>query len=501
MSGSLVIVGLGPGSIDLLTPAATRALAMPRRISSAMDPISIEFRKPFPVSAGTLPTIASRSSARVTRSPWPPQGRKVAVVSGGDPGVFAMAAAVFEAVEGGDLALARTRHSRRARHHRDAGRRGRSRRAARRGFLRGLAVGQSEVMGDHRTAPAGCRRPATSSSHSITPRQKRARISLGRRSTCCEPSNRRRPSVLFVRKAATPETSVVVTTLAEADPALADMRTLVIIGAAATRLDFPRGTAALGLYAARGSGNGAMSELLFQPRRPRPRHLPRHVRAIYAAARSSRPECQACALPRSSGRSPHRPNSWRRSRRSSRPREALFRPVRRTDHARISGGCRAAAQRPPAARSCARYSDAEGCVAKAPSSRRPRLRKTRRGCGPSASAAASALATVSHLSPGSRLPGWAQDGGERNRKPSAGGHGIGRDLIGIGMRRVDDGLDGFLRQPCGQSVDTAEAADPGANRLCPRLRTCARRATASPRSGGRPRADAPVPRLPSYLRE
>jgi precorrin-3B C17-methyltransferase len=42
--------------------------------------------------------------------------------------------------------------------------------------------------------------------------------------------------VLFVRKAATPETRVTVTTLAEADPALADMRTLVIIGAAATRL-------------------------------------------------------------------------------------------------------------------------------------------------------------------------------------------------------------------------------------------------------------------------
>ena len=42
--------------------------------------------------------------------------------------------------------------------------------------------------------------------------------------------------VLFVRKAATPETRVIVTTLAEADPMLADMSTLVIIGAAATRL-------------------------------------------------------------------------------------------------------------------------------------------------------------------------------------------------------------------------------------------------------------------------
>jgi precorrin-3B C17-methyltransferase len=42
--------------------------------------------------------------------------------------------------------------------------------------------------------------------------------------------------VLFVRSAATPETRVVTTVLAEADSALADMRTLVIIGSAATRL-------------------------------------------------------------------------------------------------------------------------------------------------------------------------------------------------------------------------------------------------------------------------
>src|SRR5258708_36424752 len=45
-----------------------------------------------------------------------------------------------------------------------------------------------------------------------------------------------RTIVLFVRSAATPEARVVMTELGEADPALADMRTLVIIGAAATRL-------------------------------------------------------------------------------------------------------------------------------------------------------------------------------------------------------------------------------------------------------------------------
>ena len=68
-------------------------------------------------------------------------------------------------------------------------------------------------------------------------------------------------------------------------------------------------------------------------------------------------------------------------------------------------------------------------------------------------------------------PRRAQDGGERDRKLSTGGDSIGRDLIGVGVRCVDDGLDGFLRKPCGQSVDAAEAANPGTNRLHPRTRS------------------------------
>ena len=49
--------------------------------------------------------------------------------------------------------------------------------------------------------------------------------------------------MLFVRAAATSEARVVVTALREADPALADMRTLVIIGASATRLISRKGHA------------------------------------------------------------------------------------------------------------------------------------------------------------------------------------------------------------------------------------------------------------------
>ena len=52
----------------------------------------------------TPATTASNSIARATRWNWRRQGRKVAVVSGGDPGVFGMAAAVFEAIETGEPA-------------------------------------------------------------------------------------------------------------------------------------------------------------------------------------------------------------------------------------------------------------------------------------------------------------------------------------------------------------------------------------------------------------
>ena len=50
-------------------------------------------------SAPTPATIAPNSIAPASRLQLAAEGRAVAVVSGGDPGVFAMAAAVFEAIE------------------------------------------------------------------------------------------------------------------------------------------------------------------------------------------------------------------------------------------------------------------------------------------------------------------------------------------------------------------------------------------------------------------
>lgn len=102
MTGSVTIVGLGPGDPRLLTVAATEALAQ------AQDLVGyIPYVARVPERAG-LTRHASDNRVEVDRArhalELAASGRRVAVVSGGDPGVFAMAAAVFEALEAGDPA-------------------------------------------------------------------------------------------------------------------------------------------------------------------------------------------------------------------------------------------------------------------------------------------------------------------------------------------------------------------------------------------------------------
>ena len=116
-----------------LTPAATEALAAATDLVGYGPYLD---RAAVPGSAFTRPTTGSNSSARATPSNSLQTGAQVAVVSGGDPGVFAMAAAVFEALEGGDPAWRGLDDPRRAGHHRDACGSGPRGRASRRRFLR-----------------------------------------------------------------------------------------------------------------------------------------------------------------------------------------------------------------------------------------------------------------------------------------------------------------------------------------------------------------------------
>jgi precorrin-3B C17-methyltransferase len=102
VSGQLTIVGLGPGPDRWLTPAAQAAL------NDATDLVGYgPYLDRVPARAGAT-KHASDNRVELSRADHAlalaASGRQVAVVSGGDPGVFAMAAAVFEALEGGDPA-------------------------------------------------------------------------------------------------------------------------------------------------------------------------------------------------------------------------------------------------------------------------------------------------------------------------------------------------------------------------------------------------------------
>ena len=102
MTGLVTIVGLGPGDPRYLTPAAAEALA------SATDLVGYgPYVDRIPERAGQR-RHASDNRVELDRARFAldlaARGAHVAVVSGGDPGVFAMAAAVFEAVDNGEPA-------------------------------------------------------------------------------------------------------------------------------------------------------------------------------------------------------------------------------------------------------------------------------------------------------------------------------------------------------------------------------------------------------------
>ena len=100
MSGWVVIAGLGPGNDALITPEVSDIL------EQATDVIGyIPYVERVAARAG-LTLHPTDNRVEIDRSNHALElasaGRRVVVVSSGDPGVFAMAAAVFEAVEAGE---------------------------------------------------------------------------------------------------------------------------------------------------------------------------------------------------------------------------------------------------------------------------------------------------------------------------------------------------------------------------------------------------------------
>ena len=231
--GSLVVVGLGPGDPRYLTPAARDALAR------ATDIVGYQtYVDRVPALRGDQRRHASDNRVELDRARHALQlaasGADVAVVSGGDPGVFAMAAAVFEAIETGEPDW------------RDLDVR------IEPGITAMLAA--SAAVG----APLGGDFCAISLSDNLKSwetitRRLRAAAEADFVIALYNPASRARPHqiaaafdllrgvkssgtlVVLVRAAGTDDVRSVVTTLADVDPTVVDMRTLVLIGAGATR--------------------------------------------------------------------------------------------------------------------------------------------------------------------------------------------------------------------------------------------------------------------------
>ena len=99
MTGWVRIAGLGPGDDALITPEVSDVLAQATDIVGYIPYVERIADRPG------LTLHASDNRVEIDRSrhalDMASEGRKVVVVSSGDPGVFAMAAAVFETVEAG----------------------------------------------------------------------------------------------------------------------------------------------------------------------------------------------------------------------------------------------------------------------------------------------------------------------------------------------------------------------------------------------------------------
>ncbi|WP_112663403.1 precorrin-3B C(17)-methyltransferase [Microvirga flavescens] len=233
MSGCLTIVGLGPGDTRWLTPAASEALAQ------ATDLVGYG---PYLVRAPERPgqrRHPSDNRVELDRARYALElaadGARVAVVSGGDPGVFAMAAAVFEAVESGDPAW-RSLDIRV-----EPGVTAMFAAAARVGAPLGgdfCAISLSDNLKPWEVVEARLK-AALSADFAIAlynpissarPWQLGAALSLVREVR--DPDT----PVVLARAVGRPDERITVRSLSEVEPSQADMSTLLIIGASTTRL-------------------------------------------------------------------------------------------------------------------------------------------------------------------------------------------------------------------------------------------------------------------------
>ena len=231
ISGWLCIAGLGPGDEHLVTPEVSAALAEATDVVGYIPYVA----RIAPRDGLTLHPSDNRVELERARAAlaMAAAGRKVVVVSSGDPGVFAMAAAVFEALEGepawqaldirvlpGITAMLAA--------------------AAKAGAPLGhdfCAINLSDNLKPAALIEARVRAAAAAdfALAFYNPRSSSRPATFGRILEVlrqeCEPER----LVIFARAVSTPEEAIHTVALRDATPAMADMRTVVIVGNAATR--------------------------------------------------------------------------------------------------------------------------------------------------------------------------------------------------------------------------------------------------------------------------
>ncbi|WP_170443300.1 precorrin-3B C(17)-methyltransferase [Ruegeria arenilitoris] len=239
MSGWVKIAGLGPGNEALVTPEVTAALAEATDVVGYIPYVARVAERPG------LTLHASDNRVEIDRSQhalrMAAEGKRVVVVSSGDPGVFAMAAAVFEALESGpdtwrDIPVE---------------------------VLPGITAMLAAAA--RAGAPLGHDFCAINLSDNLKPWaviEKRLRLAAQADFAMAfyNPRSKSRPEgfvktleilrqeceperlILFARAVCRPDEAIHIATLAEATPDMADMQTVVIVGSSLTRvIDRPIG--------------------------------------------------------------------------------------------------------------------------------------------------------------------------------------------------------------------------------------------------------------------
>jgi precorrin-3B C17-methyltransferase len=233
MSGRLTVVGLGAGDARWLTPEAAAALAAADALYGYAGYLD---RVPPRAGQSRHPSDNREERARAEAAlAAAVAGANVAMVTGGDPGVFAMASAVCEAIEHGPPAW----------------------RALDVAMIPGVTA--MLAVAARAGAPLGHDFCALSLSDNLKPwetieRRLDAAAGAGFVLALYNPLSRARPwqlgaaferlrrhlagstPVVFGRALGRADEQVTVTTLAQADAANADMATLIIVGSPATRM-------------------------------------------------------------------------------------------------------------------------------------------------------------------------------------------------------------------------------------------------------------------------